>query len=132
MEIIYYEYASYDETNRRIFVSAKETGKENDFSITGADLSGLKALAAAGLSVVSQADKESYAKMATYAKATTQDTSDAMYEMLKNLKAAYDSNAELTLKEKNLNAKINYSNAKDAVNELMMRDKVLEHPELMW
>ena len=114
--------ASYDETNRRIFVSAKETGKENDFSITGADLSGLKALAAAGLSVVSQADKESYQKMSTYAKATTQDTSDAMYEMLKNLKAAYDSNAELTLKEKNLNAKINYSNAKDAVNEYVAGD----------
>ena len=109
--------ASYDETNRRIFVSAKETGKENDFSITGADLSGLKALAAAGLSVVSQADKDNYAKMATYAEATTRDTSDAMYEMLKDLKAAYDSNAELTLKEKNLNAKINYSNAKDAVEQ---------------
>lgn len=114
--------ASYDETNRRIFVSAKETGKENDFSITGADLSGLKALAAAGLSVVSQADKDNYAKMAIYAEATTQDTSDAMYEMLKNLKAAYDSNAELTLKEKNLNAKINYSNAKDAVNEYVAGD----------
>ena len=114
--------ASYDETNRRIFVSAKETGKENDFSITGANLSGLKALAAAGLSVVSQADKESYQKMSTYAEATTQDTSDAMYEMLKNLKAAYDSNAELTLKEKNLNAKINYSKAKDAVNEYVAGD----------
>ena len=114
--------ASYDEANRRIFVSAKETGKENDFSITGADLSGLKALAAAGLSVVSQADKDNYAKMATYAEATTQDTSDAMYEMLKDLKAAYDSNAELTLKEKNLNAKINYSNAKDAVNEYVAGD----------
>lgn len=109
--------ASYDETNRRIFVSAKETGKENDFSITGADLSGLKALAAAGLSVMSQADKESYQKMATYAEATTQDTSDAMYAMLTNLKNAYDRNAELTLKEQNLNAKINYSNAKDAVEQ---------------
>ena len=43
------------------------------------------ALAAAGLSVVSQADKDNYAKMATYAEATTQDTSDAMYEMLKTL-----------------------------------------------
>lgn len=123
--------ASYDETNRRIFVSAKETGKENDFSITGADLSGLKALAAAGLSVVSQADKESYAKMATYAKATTQDTSDAMYEMLKNLKAAYDSNAELTLKEKNLNAKINYSNAKDAVNEFSKDNNSDEDSQLL-
>lgn len=123
--------ASYDETNRRIFVSAKETGKENDFSITGADLSGLKALAAAGLSVMSQADKESYQKMSTYAKATTQDTSDAMYEMLKNLKAAYDSNAELTLKEKNLNAKINYSNAKDAVNEFSKDNNSDEDSQLL-
>lgn len=123
--------ASYDETNRRIFVSAKETGKENDFSITGADLSGLKALAAAGLSVVSQADKDNYAKMATYAEATTQDTSDAMYEMLKDLKAAYDSNAELTLKEKNLNAKINYSNAKDAVNEFSKDNNSDEDSQLL-
>ena len=123
--------ASYDETNRRIFVSAKETGKENDFSITGADLSGLKALAAAGLSVVSQADKDNYAKMATYAEATTQDTSDAVYEMLKNLKAAYDSNAELTLKEKNLNAKINYSNAKDAVNEFSKDNNSDEDSQLL-
>ena len=120
--------ASYDETNRRIFVSAKETGKENDFSITGANLSGLKALAAAGLSVMSQADKESYQKMSTYAKEATADktakqvTSDAMYAMLTNLKDAYDSNAELTLKEKELNAKINYSNAKDAVNEYVDGD----------
>lgn len=114
--------ASYDETNRRIFVSSKETGEENDFSITGTNMSGLKALAAAGLSVLSKADKESYEKMSKYAKATTQETSDAMYEMLKNLKAAYDRNAELTLKEKNLNAKINYSNAKDAVNEYVAGD----------
>lgn len=123
--------ASYDETNRRIFVSAKETGKENDFSITGADLSGLKALAAAGLSVVSQADKDNYAKMATYAEATTQDTSDAMYAMLTNLKDAYDSNAELTLKEKELNAKINYSNAKDAVNEFSKDNNSDEDSQLL-
>ena len=123
--------AGVNATNRRIFVSAKETGKENDFSITGADLSGLKALAAAGLSVVSQADKDNYAKMATYAEATTQDTSDAMYEMLKDLKAAYDSNAELTLKEKNLNAKINYSNAKDAVNEFSKDNNSDEDSQLL-
>ena len=129
--------ASYDETNRRIFVSAKETGKENDFSITGADLSGLKALAAAGLSVVSQADKDNYAKMATYAqnatadKTATQVTSDAMYAMLTNLKDAYDSNAELTLKEKELNAKINYSNAKDAVNEFSKDNNSDEDSQLL-
>lgn len=120
--------ASYDETNRRIFVSSKETGKENDFSITGANLSGLKALAAAGLSVASQSDRASYAKMATYAKNATanktakQVTSDAMYAMLTNLKNAYDRNADLTIKESTLNGQIAYSEAKDKVDAFNTKD----------
>ena len=114
--------ASYDETNRRIFVSAKETGKDNDFAITSSSKAGLNALNAAGLCVSSVSDQENYKKMASYAKGTTAETSDAMLEILKNLKNAYDSNTELTLKEKNLSAKISYSNAKDAVNEYLDGD----------
>lgn len=114
--------ASYDETNRRIFVSAKETGKDNDFAITSSSKAGLNALNAAGLCVSSVSDQENYKKMAGYAKGTTAETSDAMLEILKNLKNAYDSNTELTLKEKNLSAKISYSNAKDAVNEYLDGD----------
>ena len=109
--------ASYDETNRRIFVSAKETGKDNDFAITSSSKAGLNALNAAGLCVSSASDKENYKKMASYAKGTTAETSDAMLEILKKLKNAYDSNTELSLKEKNLSAKISYSNAKDAVKQ---------------
>lgn len=114
--------ASYDETNRRIFVSAKETGKDNDFAIASSSKAGLNALNAAGLCVSSASDQENYKKMASYAKGTTAETSDAMLEILKNLKNAYDSNTELTLKEKNLSAKISYSNAKDAVNEYLDGD----------
>lgn len=114
--------ASYDETNRRIFVSAKETGKDNDFAITSSSKAGLNALNAAGLCVSSVSDQENYKKMASYAKGTTAETSDAMLEILKNLKNAYDSNTELMLKEKNLSAKISYSNAKDAVNEYLDGD----------
>lgn len=114
--------ASYDETNRRIFVSAKETGKDNDFAITSSSKAGLNALNAAGLCVSSVSDQENYKKMASYAKGTTAETSDAMLEILKNLKNAYDSNTELSLKEKNLSAKISYSNAKDAVNEYLDGD----------
>lgn len=109
--------ASYDETNRRIFVSAKETGKDNDFAITSSSKAGLNALNAAGLCVSSAADQANYEKLASYAKGTTAETSDAMLEILKNLKNAYDSNTELSLKEKNLSAKISYSNAKDAVKQ---------------
>lgn len=114
--------ASYDETNRRIFVSAKETGKDNDFAITSSSKAGLNALNAAGLCVSSASDQENYKKMASYAKGTTAETSDAMLEILKNLKNAYDSNAELALKESSLKTKISYSNAKDAVNEYIAGD----------
>lgn len=118
--------ASYDETNRRIFVSAKETGKDNDFAITSSSKAGLNALNAAGLCVSSAADQENYKKMASYAKGTTAETSDAMLEILKNLKNAYDGNTNLALEEKELSTKISYSNAKDAVNEYLDGDSTNE------
>ena len=120
--------ASFDDKNGRIFVSAKETGKENDFSLTGADMSGLKALNAAGLSVMSKSDIENYKKMASYAKNddtgsySESKTSEAILQTLKNLKNAYKGNTDLAIEEKDLNAKIAYSDAKDAVNKYLDGD----------
>ena len=121
--------ASFDDKNGRIFVSAKETGKENDFSLTGADMSGLKALNAAGLSVMSKSDIENYNKMASYAKNddtgsyySESKTSEAILQTLKNLQNAYKGNTDLALEEKDLNAKIAYSDAKDAVNKYLDGD----------
>lgn len=120
--------ASFDDKNGRIFVSAKETGKENDFSLTGADMSGLKALNAAGLSVMSKSDIENYNKMASYAKNddtgsySEPKTSEAILQTLKNLQNAYEGNTNLAREEKDLNAKIAYSDAKDAVNKYLDGD----------
>ena len=120
--------ASFDDKNGRIFVSAKETGKENDFSLTGADMSGLKALNAAGLSVMSKSDIENYNKMASYAKNddtgsySESKTSEAILQTLKNLQNAYEGNTKLARDEKDLNAKIAYSDAKDAVNKYLDGD----------
>ena len=120
--------ASFDDKNGRIFVSAKETGKENDFSLTGADMSGLKALNAAGLSVMSKSDIENYKKMASYAKNddtgsySESKTSEAILQTLKNLQNAYEGNTKLARDEKDLNAKIAYSDAKDAVNKYLDGD----------
>ena len=120
--------ASFDDKNGRIFVSAKETGKENDFSLTGADMSGLKALNAAGLSVMSKSDIENYKKMASYAKNddtgsySESKTSEAILQTLKNLQNAYVGNTNLARDEKDFNAKIAYSDAKDAVNKYLDGD----------
>ncbi len=156
--------ASFDAGNSRIFVSAKETGTANDFSLTASDLSGLKALAAAGLSVESEANNAAYARAASYAKGLTaidgngrivsyfeldkdgnlvydEDgnpkinealkdlnlsdeqirgaTEQSIKEILENLKNAYNSNAELDLEQREIQEKINYSVAKDAINSFL-------------
>lgn len=59
--------ANYDGANQRIFVSSTATGTANDFSLTASDMSGLQALAAAGLSVASEANMEAYKANAAYA-----------------------------------------------------------------
>lgn len=62
--------ANFDETNGRIFVSASGTGVANDFSLTASDMNGLQALDAAGLSVESEANIETYKASAAYAMGT--------------------------------------------------------------
>lgn len=59
--------ASYDAANHRIFVAASDTGKANDFSLSGSDAEGMDALTKLGLSVKSNADTESYRALAKYA-----------------------------------------------------------------
>ena len=63
--------ASYDAKNLRMFVSAAETGVENDFSLTSSDANGLLALKAVGLSLKSDANDATYLKTASYAKGLT-------------------------------------------------------------
>lgn len=146
--------ANFDETNGRIFVSASGTGVANDFSLTASDMGGLQALAAAGLSVESEANMAAYKASAAYAMGTkginengdvvsyfqldgagnilydesgkalvnegvtfsAAETQKAIKEILENCKNAGDENTDLALERTNLNQKIAYSNAKDAVD----------------
>lgn len=59
--------ASYDATNQRIFISAKETGAANDFSLTGADEAGTAALTSLGLNVASNTATATYKEWGAYA-----------------------------------------------------------------
>lgn len=58
--------ASYDSANQRIYVAAKDTGAENDFSLAGIDANGSSALKALGLSVQSTANTAMYQSWAAY------------------------------------------------------------------
>jgi len=50
--------ANFDENNQRFFVSSKESGAKNDFSITAVDQNGLKVLKALGLQESFSADSD--------------------------------------------------------------------------
>lgn len=62
--------ASFDEKNGRFFVSASETGKSNDFSLTASSMSGLQALSSVGLSTATEANMAAYKANAAYALGT--------------------------------------------------------------
>lgn len=66
--------ASFDATNQRFFVSSKESGADNDFSLTAANSSGINALKSLGLYCNSSKENAQYAQWAAY----SQDEIDAM------------------------------------------------------
>lgn len=58
--------ASYDESNARFFISAKESGKDKDFSLVANDTNGLNTLKSLGLFSVSKEDKDNDTDYAEY------------------------------------------------------------------
>lgn len=71
--------ANFDATNQRFYVSAKDSGVENDFSFTAASGAGLDALKALGLYAgATKADLTQYKKWAAYA--TDTDAFNALVE----------------------------------------------------
>lgn len=79
--------ANYDATQRRIYVSARDSGVENDFSLTAADPNGLEALKKLGLYVNSDADKAAYMKWSDYvvdASGNSKYTKDADGNVIEN------------------------------------------------
>lgn len=58
--------ASYDATNKRIYASSKETGVDNDFTLTGANVDGSAALSRLGLCVSSDSTTATYKSYTKY------------------------------------------------------------------
>ena len=101
--------ASYDENNKRIYVSSKETGTANDFTLTGANVDGSSALAKLGLCVGSSSTT------ATYESYTKYITSDGK-TVAENVKSGVEAYAQAlaateTAKAQNANLSAAYSYA---------------------
>ncbi len=141
--------ASYDSNNRRIFVSSKNSGKDNDFAITANSAQGQAALTSLGLLTTAAADMKGYANNAAYmmaedgdsyyeldedgnikydneGKAIVRDgavyseakTKENITNILTNLAKAYEENPALSAEKTLLNAKIDFTNNKNKVDEV--------------
>lgn len=85
--------ASFDEKNQRFFVSSKESGADNDFTILANNYNGSKALSALGLSTkVSDTEIDNYKKWAAYTDAdfatAKQDAIESAYASSKTTESA--------------------------------------------
>ena len=58
---------NYDEVNKRMFVSAKESGVANDFALTATDANGIKALQGLGIYVNKASNQDAYKAWTAYA-----------------------------------------------------------------
>ncbi len=104
--------ASYDENNRRIYVSAKNTGVDNDFALSGSDASGMAALTAMGLNVESTANTAEYEALAQYSSLSVDD----MKALVAEKEAATTENVQLKKTNSYYQSAIAYANASEAIN----------------
>ena len=104
--------ASYDESNRRIYISSKKSGVENDFSLAGGDAKGNDILSVLGLSVESTANTAEYAALASYAGLD-------IANIVNNKKNAQTTVDNLTAENSNYEKAINYATAVKAANDVV-------------
>lgn len=104
--------ASYDENNRRIYISAKKSGKENDFALAGGDANGNAILSKLGLSVASDANTAEYVELASYAGRNITD-------IVNGKKAAQETVDRLTAENSDYEKAINYAKAAKAANDVV-------------
>lgn len=117
--------ASFDETNQRFFVSSKASGSEGEFSIIGANSSGLKALSGMGLNSVTSADVESYRYWATLTDDDISNFTDTDYTKQKT--ALYDLTDEVSMNKLKDTLRTTLEKANESNETLGKANKLIDY-----
>ncbi|MDE5866101.1 MAG: hypothetical protein K2H31_05825, partial [Lachnospiraceae bacterium] len=108
--------ANYDQDSQRIFVSAKNTGKDYNFSLVGNDEAGMNALAVLGLLSSNDLKSSEYTKWAGYKFDDGGDGQKIYEKMLADKVAAYKKERdELTAANQAINNSIAALDDEDAI-----------------
>lgn len=110
--------ASYDDVNKRIFVSSKDTGKDNDFTLTGGNVDGANALTKLGLNVKSDATDATYRTyMQYYGDGTQSGITAKVNEAIKAYQDAKTAYKTADAQNSNISAGYGYASAYAAMKD---------------
>lgn len=113
--------ANYDDVNKRIYVSSKETGKDNDFTLTGANADGVSALYKLGLNVSSAATDATYASYTKYYDADGNQLEQNVVDAINAYKAAQEEYNIKSAQNSNLSAAYGYASAYSAMKDALQK-----------
>lgn len=103
--------ANYDATNHRIFISSKDTGKDNDFTLTGANTEGARALYQLGLSVGSDATNATYKSYTQYCDADGNKLQQNVVDAIRTYQDAKTAYETASAQNTNLSSAYGYATA---------------------
>lgn len=119
--------ASYDDINKRIFVSSKDTGKDNDFTLTGGNVDGANALTKLGLNVKSDATDATYKTyMQYYGDGTQLSITAKVNEAIKAYQDAQTAYKTADAKNSNISAGYGYASAYAAMKDAFAKSGLSE------
>lgn len=119
--------ASYDDINKRIFVSSKDTGKDNDFTLTGGNVDGANALTKLGLNVKSDATDATYKTyMQYYGDGTDAGITAKVNEAIKIYQDAQAAYKTADAKNSNISAGYGYASAYAAMKDAFAKSGLSE------
>lgn len=118
--------ANYDATNKRIYVSSSKTGKENDFTLTGANMDGVNALYSLGLNVGSEATDATYESYIKYYNADGTVLTANVTNAIDAYKAAQEQYEKAQAGNANLTAAYGYASAYAAMEDALNKSGLSE------
>ena len=117
--------ASYDDINKRIFVSSKDTGKDNDFTLTGGNVDGANALTKLGLNVKSDATDATYKTyMQYYGDGAQSGITAKVNEAIKAYQDAKTAYKTADAQNSNISAGYGYASAYAAMKDAFAKSKL--------
>lgn len=111
--------ASYDDINKRIFVSSKDTGKDNDFTLTGGNVDGANALTKLGLNVQSKETDATYTSYTKYYDADGNKLSQNVTDAINAYTQAKETYNKANAQNSNLSSAYGYASAYTAMQDAL-------------